>query len=269
MDGLAWWASLLSTTGIRLNTAYLHTTRIEFIQCAGKSLFLAYSGRIMSFWFFFSPSACLASSQHWEFSSCENSFANSLMIGILRHDMRKWERIVPPCKSAFAPAAFPVREAKSPRSPQGCWPRGNRWKTSFSFRMQTRTLSFFQGCILILRKNILGLCIRLTCLNIHSWLTSHISCILRLFLVSYNDVDLACYAALFGFCFVCLAFCVMPCGIFDSLVCWVPIVSLGSCSDCLFYSCLFPISDALLVSTTYVCSCRAPCDVFCCHGIKR
>lgn len=56
MDGLAWWASLLSTAGIRLNTAYLHTTRIEFIQGAGKSLFLAYSGRIMSFWFFFFPS---------------------------------------------------------------------------------------------------------------------------------------------------------------------------------------------------------------------
>lgn len=53
MDGLAWWASLLSTAGIRLNTAYLHTTRIEFIQCAGKSLFLAYSGRIMSFRFFY------------------------------------------------------------------------------------------------------------------------------------------------------------------------------------------------------------------------
>lgn len=243
MDGLAWWACLLSTTGIRLNTAYLHTTRIEFIQCAGKSLFLAYSGRIMSFWFFFPP-ACLASSQHWEFFSCGNSFANSLMIGILRHDMRKWERIVPPCKSAFAPTAFPVREAKSPRSPQGCWPREfaanffsfrrqRGWVTGWGILANTHTvfLKFYFDSM----QNILGLCIRLTCLAINSWLTSHISCILRLFLVSYNDVDLACYAALFGFCLVCLVFCVRPCVIFDSLVCWVLFVSLGSCSVCFVY----------------------------------
>lgn len=124
MDGLAWLASLLSTAGIRLNTAYLHTTRIEFIQGAGKSLFLAYSGRIMSFWFFFFP-VCLASSQHWEFSSRRNSFANSLMICILRHNMRKWERIVPPCKSAFAPTAFPMREVKESSEPSRLLTAGN------------------------------------------------------------------------------------------------------------------------------------------------
>lgn len=204
----------------------------------------------------FFPPACLASSQHWEFFSCGNSFANSLMIGILRHDTRKWERIVPPCKSAFAPTAFPVREAKSPRSPQGCWPREFA-ANFFSFRRQrgwvagwgvhanthTVSLKFYFDSV----QNILGLCIRLTCLAINSWLTSHISCIPRLFLVSYNDVDLACYAALFGFCLVCLVFCVRPCVIFDSLVCWVLFVSLGSCSVCLFYSCLFSINYVLLV----------------------
>lgn len=125
MDGPAWWASLLSTAGIRLNTAYLHTTRVEFIQSAGKSLFLAYSGRIMSQWFFFFP-PCLTvwlPTNSENFPAAEIHLQNSLMIGILRHDTGKWASIVPPCKiGPRSSSRFLWEEWKSPQSLQGCWP---------------------------------------------------------------------------------------------------------------------------------------------------
>lgn len=72
------------------------------------------------------------------------------------------------------------------------------------------TLKFYFDSV----RNIFGLCIRLSCPTIKSRLTSHISCILQLFLVSYNDADLACYAALFGFGLACPVFYVRPCVIF-------------------------------------------------------
>lgn len=140
MDGLAWWASLLSTTGIRLNTAYLHTTRIEFIQCAGKSLFLAYSGRIMSFWFIYLFSPCL-----FGFLPTLRIFRQRTFICKLINDLHltaRYEKMRAHCSSLqiglrFHSPFFPMRKVKSPRRPQGCWPPEFDAKFS-SFRRKQR-----------------------------------------------------------------------------------------------------------------------------------
>lgn len=57
----------------------------------------------------------------WLLTNIENfparkPFANSLMMGIFGHDMRKWERTVPPANSCSCEGG------KSPGSPGGCWP---------------------------------------------------------------------------------------------------------------------------------------------------
>lgn len=184
MDRMAWWASLLSTAGIRLNTAYLHTTRIEFIQCAGKSLFLAYSGRIMSFWLFFPP--CL-----FGFVPTLRIFQPQTFICKLINDLHltpQYEKMRAHCSSLqiclrFNSLSYKKSEKSSKPSrllTAGVWSKlllvleGNG-----RVRVHTST-SIFLGIYFV--QNIFGLCIKLTCLllTIDSWLTSYITAISRL-----------------------------------------------------------------------------------------